>query len=340
MRVVVILLLAAAILVSCGKHEPEAGKQPDKGGEKADKKAEAESRVSHGTNGEVIITLDADTQKNMGLAVRPLTSARMVPETKGYARVQDMSWLGATISDLQAARIAADAAKNEATRLRTLREQNNASERALQAAEAAAAREETNLKGILIKVQALWGKRLADLVGTHPVPDTDSNKADSLPMQLFDLKQVLVRVDFPPGEPSLAPESDVKLFTLSGNSVAISAHFFDYAPATDPQTQARGVFYTLDNKGHEFAPGMALRAAAPTTEPAREGVIIPREAIVRAEGASWVYVQTTDDKFVRREVVSEQITDEGTFVTKGFSAGTKVVITGAAELLSEEMKEQ
>ena len=97
------------LLSSCGKHEQE----PEKGEAKAAEKigAQTESRVSHGTNGEVIITLDADTQKKMGLAVAPVMAARMAPEAKGYGRVQDMSWLGSTISDLQAARIAANAAQ-------------------------------------------------------------------------------------------------------------------------------------------------------------------------------------------------------------------------------------
>src|SRR5207253_2678189 len=179
-------LLAAMqmLFTSCGKHEQEPAKGSEKGEAKAGEKsgAQTESRVSHGTNGEVIITLDADTQKRMGLAVAPLTTARMAPEAKGYARVQDMSWLGSTISDLQAARIAANAARNELARLRKLREQNNASEKALQAAEATAAHEETNLKTILVKVQAMWGKKLADLVGGYAFTNASPLKPDPLPM--------------------------------------------------------------------------------------------------------------------------------------------------------------
>ena len=81
-------------------------------------------------------------------------------------------------------------------------------------------------------------------------------------------------------------------------------------------------------------------ARAQTAEPLREGIIVPREAMVRAEGAAWVYEQVADNKFTRREVLLEEPTEKGWFVTKGLRAASKLVIAGAQEILSEEMKEQ
>src|SRR6185295_17218947 len=137
------------------------------------------------------------------------------PEARGFARIQDSSWIGMTITELQAARIAVDAARQELDRLKTLREQNNASEKALQVAQTSAAREENNFRAILIKVQAAWGRKLADLIATYASASRDSNsnstiaavgaKPDSLPMQLFGLERVLGRADFPPRAPSLNP---------------------------------------------------------------------------------------------------------------------------------------
>src|SRR5438874_2350007 len=123
--------LIAALAASCGKHEQE--KAPDKTPEKS---AEPESRVKHGTNGEIIITLDSETQTKMRLQTRELTAAGFAPEAHGYGRVQDMSALGGIIADLQGARIAAETARQELTRLKTLSEQNNASQKALQTAQA------------------------------------------------------------------------------------------------------------------------------------------------------------------------------------------------------------
>jgi hypothetical protein len=326
-------VLIIALMAGCGKHEPEPAKA-------AEKSAEPESSVKHGTNGEAIITLDAETQKTMGLQTAGVTAAELPPEAKGYARVLDMSVLGGFITDLQAAQIAVDAARQELTRLRTLREQNNASEKALQTAESAAAKEENNFKAILIKIQAAWGKKLADAVATQAVSGSSSNKADPLPIQLFDRQRVLLRADFPPGEGQLAPESSIKLFGLADNSAPTPGQFFDYAPTADPQTQTRGIFCIAENAQQQFAAGMALSAACPTTGKPHSGVIVPREAVLRSEGKTWVYVAIAADKFTRREVTLDQLTDKGWLVTEGVKAQDKVVVAAAQELLSEELKEQ
>jgi hypothetical protein len=59
---------------------------------------------------------------------------------------------------------------------------------------------------------------------------------------------------------------------------------------------------------------------------------VPRDAIVSFQGRSWVYVQRDATHFSRREVA-------GPFVTN-IAPGTRVVTTGAQELLSEEMRAQ
>lgn len=338
LRKAAILLLAVIALGSgCGSHESEKAKAPEKNGEKG---AEPESRVTHGTNGEAVITLDTETQKRMGLQVAALSAAELAPEASGFARVQDMSWVGTTITDLQAAQIATDAAKQELTRLKTLREQNNASEKALQAAETAAAKEENNLRAIRVKVQAAWGKKLADLIASYASAGASAANPDPLPMQLFDLKVVLVRADFPPGAGKLAPEADAKFFTLAENAPPIPGKFFDYAPSADPQTQSRGIFYVAENGSRQLAPGLSLKAATATSEPPRSGVLVPREAILRAEGASWVYLQIGPDKFTRRQIAPDQITDQGWLVIEGLKPQERAVTAAAQELLSEELKEQ
>src|SRR5436309_1394449 len=81
------------------------------------------------------------------------------------------------------------------------------------------------------------------------------------------------------------------------------------APMSDPQTQSRGIFYLIENASHQFAPGMSLKVTAPTSEAARSGVLVPRDAILRAEGADWVYLKIAPDKFTRREIKPDQMTD-------------------------------
>ena len=130
------------------------------------------------------------------------------------------------------------------------------------------------------------------------------------------------------------------MFTLSESPAGFEGRFFDLAPSADPQTQSRGIFYLVENSERQLAPGMALKATAPSSEQPRDGVIVPREAIVRTAGAASVYVQIADDKFTRREIELSQPASAGWFVTRGVTARDKVVTTGAQELLSEERKEQ
>jgi acyl dehydratase len=61
--------------------------------------------------------------------------------------------------------------------------------------------------------------------------------------------------------------------------------------------------------------------------------------VVRQSGKAWVYVQTADDLFARREVVLEEPTAEGWF-TRSLAGGNRIVTIGAQTLLSEEFKSQ
>ena len=70
------------------------------------------------------------------------------------------------------------------------------------------------------------------------------------------------------------------------------------------------------------------------------GVVVPRTAVVYAEGKTWAYVQTRADTFMRREVHLDHLTQDGWFVTSGLAASERVVVTGAQILLSEELKSQ
>jgi hypothetical protein len=48
-------------------------------------------------------------------------------------------------------------------------------------------------------------------------------------------------------------------------------------------------------------------------------------------------VQTADDSFARRAVQLERPTRDGWFVASGLTAGERVVVTGAQQLLSTEL---
>lgn len=79
---------------------------------------------------------------------------------------------------------------------------------------------------------------------------------------------------------------------------------------------------------------------ATTAWSAQNGVVIPRGAVVRFNGKPWIYFQTGDQTFARREISLEQPLADGWFAAQGMKPGERVVVSGAQMLLSEEQKYQ
>ncbi|MHA0111671.1 hypothetical protein ACXYUI_31955, partial [Klebsiella pneumoniae] len=68
----------------------------------------------------------------------------------------------------------------------------------------------------------------------------------------------------------------------------------------------------------------------------QNGFIIPREAVIRFRGSTWVYIRTGASAFERRLVVNPTPQEQGFFVTSGFATGDEVVVKGAAALFAVE----
>ena len=112
------------------------------------------------------------------------------------------------------------------------------------------------------------------------------------------------------------------------------------APSVDPQLQGKGFLFLLKTNSIQLAPGAAVSGFLELPGDKQTGVELPRNAILRFNGATWVYVQTSDEAFERREVKLDSPLSEGWFVREGLKPGDKVVVVSAQELLSEEQKGQ
>jgi len=65
-------------------------------------------------------------------------------------------------------------------------------------------------------------------------------------------------------------------------------------------------------------------------------VLVPRAALLRSKGGTWVYVRTAGDSFMRKEVEHGRSSHDGLFAAEGFKAGEQVVTQGAAALFAAE----
>src|SRR5205814_155862 len=106
-----------AISVPSRAFAAEKGKEDkDAGAQKEQKEAEAPSRVKHGPNGEIIITLDAATQQVMGLETTTLEAALLSPQIKAYGRVLDAASLASLAAELTTALAASETSEAELKR--------------------------------------------------------------------------------------------------------------------------------------------------------------------------------------------------------------------------------
>jgi len=123
---------------------------------------------------------------------------------------------------------------------------------------------------------------------------------------------------------------------LAAGAHPVPAKFLGAAPVADPQTQGQGFLFLLET--NPLPPGTALIGWLQVSGEAQNGVIVPRAALVRHEGQTYVYIQSGDETFEHREIELARATEKGWFVHSGLAPNDKVVIAGAQQLLAEEFK--
>lgn len=158
-----------------------------------------------------------------------------------------------------------------------------------------------------------------------------------LRLQRFD--RLLARVELPVGS---AVDGEV-----TGARVLLAGHGHDplcsaHVCPTSMGTGAHGPMYVISVEPDRFPlrPGMPVAAYLETSGEVRQGVTIPRSAVVRFAAKAWAYVQTAEDKFTRRELELETPVADGWFTSKGFTGDERVVVRGAQALLSAELVTQ
>jgi hypothetical protein len=296
----------------------------------ADKPADAAegTKVTHDEQGNIVISMSDDDQGDAGIVFGNPAAGQWSREVKGYGRVLDPAPLAGLVNELVSAQAAAGATAQEWGRQKTLSAQTNTSARVLQAAEAAAQHDQLAVQSVRDRLTLAWGAALAgrnDLAGF---------------VQLLTARQaVLVRVDLPGGESLAAPPPGARVVTLSGKTT--EAKFLSPVTEVDPLLQGQGFVFSIQPNEISLAPGQAVTVWLQIPGDPLAGVIIPRDAVVRMEGAGWVYVMNKDkggEAFTRKKIPLDRPTEAGWFITGIVKGDDYIVVTGAQTLLSEELK--
>lgn len=341
---IVVATLLALIVWGFVAKRREAGTEAE-----GEKPVEAPSRVSV-RNGQTIVSLDAATQAKSGIAVASLAPASTAGTDSGtvqaFGTVADVQVLldlqNEYLTERANARKAGadvDATRREYERLRFLNaDRKNVSDKAVETARAAYETARSSLEAAnvaatvaLSKARQRWGEPLAALI-TSPTGLS----------RLAAVQDVVIQISIPPDAPGIAASERVVVRAPDG--MTTRARLIGSAPRTDPKTQGRSFFYVASSQNGAFPPGMTLDVSLPTPVSAMvargEGVFVPNSAVVWSGGATFVYVEVQSGQFRRAAVSLKLPAPGGWIVTSGVAAGTRVVVTGAQELLSEEFRSQ
>ena len=286
----------------------------------------APPKITRDADGRVTITIDDETQGNMGLKVEKPELIQLSPESKGYGHVLDPTSLAGLVNEMATAQVVFSASGSELQRLKTLSGEGNASARVLQAAEAAAMHDQLAMQSARDRVVLSWSKAVADQ------PDLPA-----FVQSMTSQSSALVRIDLPAGESSKLPPASARIISLSGNSV--DAEFLGAAANVDPQTQGQGFVFLVKTNTSHLLPGQAVTGYLKLAGEPVTGVVIPRNAVIRTEGSAWVYAwQRNREDIIRTRIALERPIESGWVVTSGVTTNDYIVTVVAQSLLSLELK--
>ncbi|MEI6861650.1 MAG: hypothetical protein WCL04_05295 [Verrucomicrobiota bacterium] len=252
-------------------------------------------------------------------------AATLAPEAKGFGRVLDVGPLVAAEEEIKAARAVADGSAKEFARTKALHDNGeNASQAAVDAAEAASLRDAALLSAARAKLVTAWGRALAE-------------KADlaALVHSLAVGEAALARIDLLPGDAPEKIPATARVSPLTGEGALREAEVLGPAPAADPQAQ--GVSYLALLRDAPPAPGTALRATLAVAGEPQKVLVVPRSAIVRHEGKALVFVQTADGGFQYRAVEVARNLPDGVAITGDVAEADKIIVSGAQQLLADQI---
>ena len=327
-KLILIVVLAGAAIAGLVFAYKEMSKEraAEAEGEQA---VTAPSFAKRAADGSLVIALDAETQKRLDLKIASPAVTRLNREVEGYGRVLDPAPLAAVVAEIATARVTLEASTKELERLKRLAQDQNASTRAVESAEAAVIRDRIAADAAQSKLVSAWGKELA---GQPDLP--------AFVTSLAALDVALVRVELPVGEVLKEMPLGARLATADANADPIDAESVGLAAATDPTSQGQGFLFRVKNNRARLTPGMAVAGFLKLGGEPSSGVLVPRSAVVRWAAKAWVFVQTGNNTFTRREISLARPTASGWFVATGLSAADRLVVEGAQALLSEEQKSQ
>ena len=307
------MLLALLVLAGCGRDAsdtaPASMTTPDES--------------SSDTPG---VTADAATQRGLGVELAAVTSASVEARASGTAVVIDSAAFATAIADLEALRAEARVASDNERRVENLyRDDGNASRQTLDAARQQGSSTRAKLAGAESRARLDWGVKLTG--------DTDAGSA-RIRADVVSGALTLFRAEF---SGALGVASDLKYELLTPRHAPIGLEYLDRSRAVAQFAAGDSVLLGLRMQSAPdaaFRPNERLPIVATAIGAARP--LVPAAAAIAYQGRLWCYVARSSDRFDRVPLDSDASSAEGYAVGESVKAGDRVVVRGAALLLSLE----
>lgn len=290
------------------------------------------AQLSRDAAGHVFIAIQPAAQKEIGITTEVLQPTARTIETEAYGYILDPSPLSTLNSELmttQAALAAAEAQYRRTSRL--YGEHNNASLRDLQTAQASYVADQSHLEALRQQLRDDWGGAFAQMT---------AQQLSHLVSALVDHREAIARVTAPIGDQMGDAPRTAEIVVLGREDQPLKTLALYPAPAVVQTLQGQPFLALIAATEFPLRPGAAVSARIPVSSGSEQGVIVPRAAVVRYDGSQWVYRALDGDRFVRRAIAPAETISQGYFVTQNLEPGTRIVITGAQMLLSEELKSE
>lgn len=166
----------------------------------------------------------------------------------------------------------------------------------------------------------------------------ESVEAGTPLLRISRLERLVARIELPLGETLPARSMSARILAAGEEHAAIEADRIATATLVDPKAPGQAFLFRLRETRFGLRPGLAVTAYIATAAGKRVGVIVPPAAVVRLSGKAYVYAQTANDQFTRKEIRTDRPVSSGYFIGDQLAPGTRIVIAGAQTLLSEEFK--
>jgi hypothetical protein len=313
-------MCCAALLLSSACHKEPAKADADTPA------ADAKGKAAAGEDSAEGVALKPDEIVKMGIAATAVAATMHAPETIGFGTVMPHEALAQAVAEVTTA--VAVERQSRSTFARGQRLAGTPGAMPVDTQEAAE-RQATVDQAAL----ELAKRRLSSTFGQDPPWKNQDGSPELTALASGKIK--LVRVTFPLGA---LGDSDPSTLRLAHINAAPGGKSWEsrsvWSAPADTSIPGKSFFALL--KGADAGEGEHLLAWARVGE-AESGVEIPASAVVISNGKYWCYVEEKPGVFVRTEVDTSMPTADGYFVKEGVSAGDKVVIASAGQLLAREM---